>query len=472
MTAVAQPAGPAVDATDATGDPAGPPARVLVPPLGPVPRIKAPATAERVLSTGLRVGAVRRPGVPLVEIRLRVPFFGNGASHPARSLLLGETMLTGTEHHDQVGLAAAFQSLGGDLSVAVDSERLLVGGAVLRTGLAGLLDLLAEVLRSARYPVREVAGERSRLIERLSMARSQPSVLAREALRHRLFGDHPYARELPEVGAVAAVTPAQLRRLHADRVSPGEAIVVVVGDLTPGRALDTVEAALGGWDTGGSPRAPRPLPAIQPGPTVVVDRAGSVQSSIRLGGPALPRDDPDYPALQLANLVFGGYFSSRLVENIREDKGYTYGAHSRVEHGACGSVLALDADVATEVTAPALLETWYELGKIATLPVTEEELANVRQYATGTLSMSIATQAGLASTLSALAGVGLGLDWLREHPGRLAGVTRDDVFAVARRFLAPSGFVTVVLGDAEQIGAPVATLGPVEVVEAEPVDDQ
>lgn len=435
---------------------------LTVPPLGPVPRVRQPSVSERTLSSGLRVLAVRRPGVPLVEMRLRVPFAGSAASHPARSLLLGDTLLSGSERHDQVELAAELQALGADLHVSTDAERLLVGGTVLRTGLSAVLDLVAEVLTTAAYPAREVAGERSRLVERLSIARSQPSVLVSEALKRRLYGTHPYARELPPVDAVAAVTAAQLRRLHFERLRPDGALLVLVGDLQPARALDAVERALGGWTGTGGDRGVPPLPAIVPGPLLLVDRDGSVQSSIRLGGPAVPRDAPDYPALQLANLVFGGYFSSRLVENIREDKGYTYGPHSRLNHGTAGSSLIVDADVATEVTAPALLEIQYELGRMATLPVKATELEDVRQYAIGSLALSVATQAGLASTLAALAGVGLGLDWLREHPRRLAAVTVEDAFAAAQTYLAPARMATVVLGQASGVTRPLEALGELE----------
>jgi zinc protease len=433
-----------------------------VPPLGPVPRARPPASAERIADSGLRLVAVRRPGVPLVEVRLRVPFAGTARRHSAKALLLGETLLSGTEAHNQVELAAALQSLGADLHVTVDADRLLVGGAVLRNGLGRLLDLLGEALAGATYPAREVAGERDRLTERLSIARSQPAVLVQEALRRRMYGDHPYARELPAVDDVAAVGPAQLRTMHTERVVPDGSVLVLVGDISPARALDAAEAALAGWRPAGPSRPLPPLPAVTAGPTVVVDRPGSVQSSIRLGGQALPRDDPQYPALQLANLVFGGYFSSRLVENIREDKGYTYGPHSRIDHGVAGSSLIVDADVATEVTAPALLEIWYELGRMATLPVTEAELADVRQYAIGTLALSVATQSGLAATLAALAGVGLGLDWLREHPRRLAAVTLEEAYAAAQRHLAPAGLAVVVLGEATAVEGPLAALGPTD----------
>jgi predicted Zn-dependent peptidase len=187
-----------------------------------------------------------------------------------------------------------------------------------------------------------------------------------------------------------------------------------------------------------------------------------VQSSLRIGGAALPRADARYPALQLANLVFGGYFSSRWTENLREDKGYTYGPHSRIEHNVLGSSLLFDVEVATEVTAPALLETRYELGRIASLPVTGDEVYAVRQYAIGTLALSTATQAGLASTLTALSAFDLGLDWIAEHPKRLAAVTVDDVGAAAHEFFAPARLVDVVVGDARSITDPLATLGPVE----------
>jgi predicted Zn-dependent peptidase len=239
-------------------------------------------------------------------------------------------------------------------------------------------------------------------------------------------------------------------------------VLVLVGDLQPARALDTAEKALESWTGPSTGRPLPPLPPVPGEPLLLIDRPGSVQASIRLGGPAVPREHPDYPALQLANLAFGGYFSSRLVENIREDKGYTYGPHSRVSHGAAGSRLVVDADVATEVTAPALLETQYELGRMATLPIKPEELENVRQYAIGSLALSISTQAGLASTMSALIGVGLGLDWLREHPRRLAAVTLEETFAAARAYLAPANFVTVVLGEAAAVGDRLGVLGPVE----------
>ncbi len=436
-------------------------ARREVPPLTEPRTATPPEVSERRLDSGLRVVAVRRAAVPLAEVRLRVPLAGTGGEFVPTASVLADTLLSGTAAMTNVEIAAALQAVGGGLSVGVDPDRLIVSGNALASGLPRLLDVLADVLTAATYPEREVATERARLADRIQMALSQPSHAVRRALLRRVYGDHPYGTETPEPDEVRAVGVDALRSLHAAGVLPAGSVLIVVGDITPAAALDQVEAALGHWAPTGAPTATPPVPALTTGPLVLVDRPGSVQSSLRVALPAVPRADPDYPALQLANLIFGGYFSSRLVENIREDKGYTYSPHSGIDHSSAGSIIVVGADVATEVTAPSLIEIAYELGRIATLPPSAEELEQARQYAIGTLALSVSSQAGLAGMLSALAGTGLGLPWLAEHPGRLAKVTADEVFAAASTYLAPASAVTVVLGDAEVVERPASVLGPV-----------
>jgi zinc protease len=387
----------------------------------------------------------------MVEVRLRIPFLSATPHHLTRSSLLSDTILTGTSDHDRTGLAIALQELGGDLSVGLDADRLLLSGSALSTKLADLLDLLAEVVTSASYPKDEVSGERSRLVERITLARSQPGVIANEALGRRMAPNHPYGTSLPEITDVEATTAAQLRRLHGNLVRPSGALLVIVGDIVGSRALDIAERTLIGWTGQQTKQKIPPAPTPEDGPLLIVDRPGSVQTSLRFGGLALGRADERYPALQLANLAFGGMFSSRWVENIREAKGYTYSPRSTLDHSTLASSFIASADVATEVTAPAVLETLYELGRIASLPITEAELELVRQYAIGTMSLSISTQAGLASTLTGLLGAGLDVEWLTRHRDRLGAVTIDQVAEVATEFLAPRRLVAVAVGDAQLI---------------------
>ena len=439
----------------------------LIPPLGEPRPQPVPAVTETTLPSGLRLVVVPRPGVPLVELRLRVPFAAPPApatdAHTARAAVLAGGVLLGTERHDQTAVAQLLQGHGAELSVSTDPDRLLFSTALLPDGLGAVLDVLAELLTSATYPDDPVQGERDRVAERITIARSQPGVIARDALAARRFGDHPYAVQLPDPATVAAVAAEDLRALHAQRVLPAGSTLVLVGDLEPGRATETAAAALAGWSADGHAAQTPPVSERRLEGLELVDRPGAVQSNLRLGGTAPRRTDPDLAATRLAAMVYGGYFSSRLVENIRERRGYSYSPRSSVDHLAAASSFGVEADVATEVTGPALLETWYELGRMALLPVTDAELDAARRYVLGSMALSTATHAGLASTLSALLGSGLPADWLAEHQRDLAAVTVDGVQEAARRYLAPACLTGVVVGDAARVADELAALGPVSV---------
>jgi len=444
----------------------------LIPPLGEPRPQPVPTAVESTLPNGLRLVLVPRPGVPLIELRLRVPFAATTAAdagqHTAEGSVLSGAVLLGTARHDQTEIAQLLQGHGAELSVSTDPDRLLFATTLLPDGLAPVLGVLAELLTDATYPDDQVEGERDRVAERIGIALSQPGVLARRALAARRYGDHPYAITLPDPELVTAVDGDALRDLHRARVLPAGSTLVLVGDLDPETAAAAVADALGEWtSTGHAVEAP-PAPTLLETGIELVDRPGAVQSNIRLGGPAPGRTDPDLAAVRLANMIYGGYFSSRLVENIRERRGYTYSPRSSVDHQAAGSSFLVEADVATEVTGPALLETWYELGRIALLPVTEAELDGARRYILGSMALSTATHAGLASTLSALVGAGLPPGWLAEHQQALAAVTVDEVQEASRRYLAPSGLTAVVLGDAARVAGQLEALSPVSITSSAP----
>ncbi|MEV4318555.1 pitrilysin family protein [Actinocrispum sp. NPDC049592] len=422
-----------------------------LPPLGVQRAATGLSTVDSKLSNGLQVIVVRQPAVPMVELRARIPFAGTDPMHAARAEVLASTLLSGTSRRDRIAVDTDLALVGGELDASVDPERLSIAGSALATGLDTLLDVLADALTGATYADDEVRREQERLAERIAMARSQPSVIARQALQKHRYGDHPAVREMPEAEDVARVTPEEVRALHQASMLPRGSVLVLVGDIDLDQAVAQLESALGGWTGAGQAVELPSLPAVSGGDLVFVPRAGAVQSQLRLTAEAIKRTDAQYPALQLANLAFGGFFSSRLVENIREDKGYTYHARSFLEFTPDGATLLVDTDCASDVTANTLLEIRYELARIVLSPPSETEVDTVRQYAIGQLLTATASQSGLASQLAALATQGLGVDWLVAHPVRLQEVTSAEIAEAALAFFAPERWTGVIVGDPAQL---------------------
>jgi len=324
-----------------------------------------------------------------------------------------------------------------------------------------LLDLLADTLCGADYPEEPVRAARARVAHTMRVSRSQPALAIHERLNGVLYPGHPYGEPTPGPEQVLELGRDDLAALHAGRVRPGGSTLVLVSDLDPAEALDVAARSLAAWDrTGVSPPVP-PVPPLVPGPLRLVNRPGSVQSSVRIAMPGTGVLHQDFAALQLANLVLGGYFSSRLVENLRERNGFTYTPQSTVLHTRGGSKVIVSLDVANEVTAAALREAQRELEIMSTRPTDPAELERARRYALGTQRLSLTSHAGVADLMIELDAQEAGLGWVGEHVHRLESADCDDVTRAAKRYLAPENAVTVVMGDADAVHAGLGELGPV-----------
>jgi predicted Zn-dependent peptidase len=432
----------------------------------PIGRLTAP-TAPKVLEAALPGGAhgliVRRPSVPLVEVRLAVPLAADQIQKPAPVSILSRSLFAGTDRHDRAGLAEAIEDLGGNLDAYVGEDRVIVSGAVLAEHLKAILGLLVEILSGATYPPGEVKADRNRAADETLIALSQPEVVASQALRRRMFATHPYATPIPSPAALRRVDDAALHAVHPLVLAPSAAHLVLVGDLQPSRALGLAEEALAGWTVpeAGPSRDLPPVTAPRPGPIYLVPRPGAVQSNLRLGGQFAVLGEADWPAASLAEQILSGMFSSRIVANIRERHGYSYSPRSSVRHGRAGSSFTLAADVATAVTGPSLVEIYYELGRMAMLGITEEELEQARRHSVGRFSFETASLPGLATTLANLAIRGVDLGYLTSYPKAVIATTKDQVDEAARRYLSPSRLVTAVVGDPEAVTGPLSSLGEV-----------
>lgn len=434
------------------------------PPPGPQRGYRLPPFTDRVSANGLRVISVHQPSTPMVELRLRIPLLGAAPEDAAAAELLATTLLRGDTRRSHWDIDTELAGYGATLEAARSSMNLNVFGSVPADSLPAVLDSLTRLLLDAVHAEPEVARARQRMTEQIAVLRAQPHVIAQEALRARCFGDLAALKEIPTAEAVADATAARVRELHRRLVRPGGAVLVLVGDLRP-TLRQTLSDTVEGWRpaTGaGSGDGGRGTgtPPFRPGAVRLVHRPDAVQSQIRLTAPAPSREDPRFAALSLVNLVFGGYFSSRLVTNIRETKGYAYRTDSRFEDVLDRMMITIEADTATLSTAPALAEIRTELTRLTTEPIPSHEIESARQFLLGMGALSISSQAGLATSLSTTVGFGLPPEWLTTFPKQLLAVTEDQVHQAAREFFRPELFNGVVVGNAELLAGPLAEPGP------------
>lgn len=440
-----------------------------IPSPGPLPTVRLGDVADTRLRNGVRVVAVRRSQIPLVQLRLRVPLGDVGVRDGSSLRLLPKLLLAGTGDRSGSEVAAEIQRLGAHVDAAAGTDHLALDASAPVAHLDEVLALVADIVAHPSFDKVEVAGERERVVQEIQQEAADPVGGATRALWAELFPDHPYAAPLPNIGAVEATGRGKLGRFHAARVRPRRSTLTVVGDLAPDRAIDAVGRAFAGWRPAkgveaapalGAPREPRHASGI-----LVIHRAGAVQSNLRVGVRCEGRRDPAFPALVLAMTVLGGTFSSRLVTNLRERHGYTYAPGADIDERRLATAVTVRADVATEVTAPALNELRYELARIATTPVSDEELAAARRNVAGSLAMASATQAELAGALAGLVSHDLDPSYLEEFLAALERVDATAVAEAAARTLGPAAMTTVVVGDADVVVDALRPLDRVTVLE-------
>lgn len=428
-------------------------------------RLRLPPHEDTTMRTGLRVLALRKPVVPRVEFRLRIPAgrAQDGSAGGARAMLFAEAMLTGTETRTAFQIAEHLQALGASLHAACGPDDLVVHGGVLRENLPALLDLVHDVVTGATFPAREVAIAADRLAQQIEIRRSQAMAVASEAVMRRTFGSHRYGRAQPDPARVVALRGPALRAHRDATLTPRGATLVLVGDLQPARALERAADAFGGWRGRAKPAYGARAEATPNPRPLVIDRPGSVQTAIRMALPGVNRRDPAYPALALADTVLAGSFISRLVKNIRETRGYCYSCGSFLDVRRLGASIGLGAPVGGDVTAPALREIRYELTRMATELVGATELDAAKRYLAGGALLSLQTQDVLTAAADGLLAEGCDLTYLETYAAMIHEVTAAEVLAVSQRFLTPARATTVLVGDAARISADLAPTDDVEV---------
>ena len=418
-------------------------------PLPPRP-ISIPTRHETTLANGLTLVVVEDTRLPLVSYRLAFRIGGafDPPELPGLIDLLAGLMPEGTESKTSKEIADEVARMGASLSAGANSDYTIVAASALAQFNDPIMDLLAEVALQPSFPENEVALAKQNTKESLRQQRAQPSFLASEMLARVMFGDHPYSVVAPTPESIDRSSREEFVRFHHRKLVPNNAVFIVVGDVHYEDILRRTESLFSTWQRGEDVVANFPPPPVRTHRTAaLVDRPGSAQSNIVVANTGIKRTSPDYFPMLLMHTVLGANASSRLFMNLREDKGYTYGAYSSLDARRSGGTIRSTAEVRTPVTGDSIKEFFYELDRIRTEPVSAKEIADAKSYLTGVFPMRLETQEGLTDQLVQIKMLNLPDNYLERYRDRVQAVTVEDIQRIAQKYVKPDEAALIVVGD-------------------------
>jgi predicted Zn-dependent peptidase len=442
--------------------------RTRLPELGPDPTLRFPSIEKQALANGLNVWTIEHRDVPVVVFVLVLPI-GAAADpddRPGLAAITGDMLDEGCGQRSAMDIHDALARAGAQMETEVGSDATVVSLSVLTRNMSRGLGLLAEMLREPRFEQKEFDRVRDLRLNRLLQLRDLAPAVADRAFTQLLYRNHPYGHlAIGTEGSLRGMMLREVTGFYRRAYRPERVTLIAVGDATHEALRQAVADGFGSWNppadhspilTDTSQLEPPKVPLER---LAIVHRGGAAQSEMRIGQVAAHRRTDDYHALLVLNMVLGGQFISRVNMNLREAKGYTYGARTSFDFRRGRGPFLLQVGVQTDVTADALREALSEISAIrADRPVTDSELATARAALTRGYPRNFETADQIARAAAQLALYELPDNYFSEFAPRVTAVDRDAVTRVAQKYLEPSRMLTVVVGDRDRITAPLASL--------------
>lgn len=430
-------------------------------------RVQLPKPQEVILRNGLRVALLEDHKLPTFSMQLY--FNGGGLADPADkrgvAMVTASLLREGTKQRSSRDIAEQLATLGAGLSSSAGpaSGESVVSVTGLSDNVEATFGIVSDVIRNPVFPATELDKFRARFLAQLQIQRANPGFQAQEQFMRAIYGEHPGALVVPSEAVIKGLTNADLLAFHAARYRPNNAFLIAHGDITLKDLIAKLERHFGDWEQGDPSKVSLPQPK---GPAkarvLLVDRPGSVQTSLWLGSLGIERNSDDYFAMLVMNHILGGGPASRLFMNLREDKGYTYGVYSSFTGTTFPGVVVASTDVRTDVTEGAMRELALELQRIANEPVSEVELTNARRALIGRFALSLDSPASLMGNLATQKIYRLPDDYWDTYPQRVEAIKPADIQRVAKKYYDRDHLQIVAVGDAKQVGEVLKKYGTVE----------
>ena len=435
-------------------------------------KVTLPKAYETKLSNGLQVIVLEQHKLPTFTMQMVV--MSGGLSDPADQRGVAQytasLLREGTKTRNSRQIAEQADSLGATLNAGSGLSALTttVTASGLTDNFDQIMELFADVILNPSFPADELNKLKSRAIAQLRSQRAQAGFLANEMFAKVMYGSHPASKVSLTPEEIQKLTPDALQKFHAANYKPNNAMFAIVGDVKPAEIVARLEKSFSTWQRGDVAAISVPK-ANETGPAkiYVINRVPSVQTNLVLGNLSVERTDPDYFALDVMNQVVGGGASARLFLNLREDKGYTYGAYSGVSAFKYRGTFRANTEVRTEVTKGSMEELMYELKRIRDEKVPQEEFDRAKRTIVGGFALQLESPGALLNNIINQKIYGLPADYWDTYPQKIAAITQEDVQRVARKYLDLSRLQIVAVGDASKITEVLKQYGTVEVFDTE-----
>ncbi len=435
-------------------------------------KVKLPRAEETTLPNGLRIVLLRNTKVPTFTMQMVI--LSGGLNDPADyhglASFTGSLLREGTAKRTSKDIAEQVDTIGASLTTGSGLSTLtsVVTASGLVESMDQTFDIFADVVRNPSFPKDEVDKYKARSLATQQSLRSNPQFLAQEQVNRALYGDHPAGLVVPPAAAIKRMSSEDLAKFHDTYYRPNNAILAVVGDIGMKELLSKVQRFFGDWQKADIPAMNiAAIPAPSDARIYLIDRPGSVQTVLQLASLAIERNDPDYFAVLLANRVLGGGPAARLFINLREDKGYTYGAYSSFASFKYRGAWVSSSEVRTDVTDGAMHEFMYELKRLRDEKVGADELDSSKRSIVGSFALSLEQPQALLQNIITQKLYNLPADYWDTYPQKISALTAEDVQRVAQKYIDLDHLQIIAVGDAAKTREILAKYGKLQINDAE-----
>src|SRR5512143_2537667 len=406
------------------------------------------------LENGMVLLISEKHDIPMVTVNMAIKAGSTAEPEdkPGLASITASLLMQGTSRRSAGRINSEIDFIGGSLSVAGGNDFASASLRVLKKDIRTGFDLLADVLMNPAFDQKEIDRKVKETLAEIRRKQEEPGIVAENAFDKAVFGSAPYGRTDDDVAAyLPKLTRRDVLDFYAARYSPNHAIISVVGDITEKEAVAVLHECFKAW---GKKEQALPASAEPPliGKTTVkkIDKR-ITQANIAMGNVGISRENPDFYACTVMNYILGGGgFTSRLMDNIRDNKGLAYDVHSGFSPQKLPGAFTVTIQTKNESANDVIAETLKEIGRIQSEPVSEQELADAKAYLTGSFPLRMDTSAKIAGMLTAIEMYNLGLDYPQKYPALINAVTREDVRRVAKKYLHPDNMVIIVVADQEK----------------------